>query len=193
VRSILAGRLGLVTAVTGWREPAVVALLVAIGARQGSVQPREVAANLRVIKARRSKGPLVVALSALRRERICVNVVLPVAVDAQVARACETAIVDVAAIATLLIMSALKTKVANIVQSDDVRETLSCVARGAVGTKLSFVNLWLWVTCATTKAVGGPRLKGDAWMAISAAHGEVLAGQLVVTLGVVIEDVLASF
>lgn len=193
MRRILIYSLGFVAAVTGWREPAVVALLVAIGTRQGSVQTCEVATNLRVIKARRSKGPLVVALSALRRERIGVNVVLPVAVDAQVARACETAIVDVAAIATLLIVSALKTKVANIVQSDDVRETLSCVARSAVCTKLPFVNLWLGVTRATAKAVGRPRLKGDAWMAIGAAHGEVLAGQLVVTLGVVIEDVLASF
>jgi hypothetical protein len=121
------------------------------------------------------------------------NVVLPVAVDAQVARAREATIVYVAAIAALLIMRALEIEIADIVQGDNVRETLSRMAGGAVGSELAFVDLGFRVTRAAAKAVRGPRLECDTWMAISTANREVLARQLVVTLSVVIEDVLASF
>ena len=139
------------------------------------MQPSEVAANLRVIEPSRREGPLGVALSATRRERVSVNVVLPVAVDAQVARAREPAIAHMAAIATLLIVRALEIEIADIVECDDVRETLSRVASCAVGSELAFVDLGFRVTCTAAKAIGRSRLEGNAWMTICASNREVLA------------------
>lgn len=80
----------------------------------------EVTAHLRVIEPGRCKGPLVVAGAAARRERVGVNVVLAVAIDAQVARAGEPTVVDVAAVATLLIVRPLELEVAHIMQCHNV-------------------------------------------------------------------------
>jgi len=157
------------------------------------MQPSEIAADLGVVESRGCKGPLVVAGTATRRERVRVNVVLPVAVDAQVARASEPAIIDMAAVATLLIVGALEVEIANIVKSNDVRETLSRMAGCAVGSELAFVNLGFGVTRAATKAIGGSRLKGNAWMAVGAPNREVLTREFEITLRVVIENILASF
>ena len=78
-----------------------------IRARQRAVQARKIAAHLTVVEARWRKRPLIVALAATRRERIGMNVILSVAVDAQVSRAGEPLIAYVAAIAALLIVSSL--------------------------------------------------------------------------------------
>lgn len=63
---VLARSFGFVTAVASGREAAVNARLVAIRARQGSMQSREIAAHLVVIEACRRKGPLRVTRTAAR-------------------------------------------------------------------------------------------------------------------------------
>lgn len=102
------------------RGSSIVAGVVAVGTRQGAVLSVEVTANFGVIELRRRKGPLVVAGATARRERVGMDVVLAVAVDAQVPRAREPTIVDVAAIAALLIVCPLELEVANIMQGYDV-------------------------------------------------------------------------
>lgn len=121
------------------------------------------------------------------------NVVVSVAVDAEISGAREPLIVDVTAVATLLIVCSLEVEVPDIVQCNDVGETLRRVAGRAVGAKLAFVNPWLGVTSTTAVAVRWPRFERDARMAIGTANGQVLAGELEITLSVVIEDVLPGF
>ncbi len=174
--SALPCRLFLVADVARSRGPAVVALFVAIDARQGAVQPGQVAANAHVVEARWGEGPLGVARAAPRRERVCVNVILPMAVDAEISRAGQTAIVHVASLAALLVVSALEVKVTNVVKSDDVRETLSRMARRAVGAELSLVNARLGMTRAAAIAILRSRLERHAGVTIRAGDREVLAG-----------------
>ena len=96
-----------------------------------------------------------------------------------------------AAVAALLIVHALELEVADVVQSDDVGETLSGVAVGAIGSELTFVDCRFRVAGAATVAILGTRLELDARVAICAFDAQVLSRELVVTLGIVIEDVLA--
>ncbi len=98
------------------------------------------------------------------------DIVLSVAVDAQVARARKPLVVHVAAIATLLIVRPFQIEIANIMQRDDVRETLSGVTGRAVCSKLAFVHTGFGVTRATSKAVLWPRLERDAWMTVRTAN-----------------------
>jgi len=119
-----------------------------------------------------------------------VNVVLPVAVNAQVSRTGQSAIVDMTCVAALLVVGPFELEVAYVVERDDVRERLGGVAAAASGTELPFVNFGFGVTRAATVAILRARLESHAGVAVGAAHGEVLSGQFVVALDVVVEDVL---
>ena len=103
--------------------PTKLPALVAVEARERAVEARQVAADARVIEARRRERPLRVALAAAGRQRVVVDVVLAVAVDAQVARAGERAVVLVAALARDVVVHAAQREVADVVQRLDVRRT----------------------------------------------------------------------
>ncbi len=154
---------------------------------------RQIATDRTVVELGGSEGPLGVAGSAARGQRIGVHVVLSMAVDAQVPRPGQAAVVNMAAIASLLIVSPFKVEVSNIVQSANIRKTLCRMAGFALGTKLPQVYFGLGMASAPSKAIGGTRLEGHAGMAIGAGNGDVLARQLEVTQQVVIEDVFSGF
>jgi hypothetical protein len=121
-----------------------------------------------------------------------VDVVLPVAVDAQVPGAGEASVVDMAFLAALLIVGSLELEIANVVQRDDVGEGVRGVAGLAHRSKLALVYLGLGVAGASAVTVCGPGLEGHAWMAIGTTNRQMLAGQDVITLCIVVENVLAS-
>ena len=131
------------------------------------------------------------ASAATRREGVRVDVVLPVAVDAQVSGAREATVVDVALLAALLIVSSLELEVAYVVQRHDVRERICGVTGLAHRSKLAFMHLGLGVAGASAVTVRGPRLEGNARMTIGTTNRQMLAGQDVITLRIVIENVLA--
>ncbi len=173
------------------RGPAKVASPVAIHARQCAVLAIQIAANFRVVELRRGERPLVVAGTATRGERVRVDVILSVAVDAQVTGARKAPIVDVTAIAALLIVGTFELEVTDVVKRNNVREGVGGVAGLANCAELALVYLRLWVARALAIAVRGARLECHAGMTIGAANRQVLAGQNVVTLRVVVEDILA--
>ena len=69
-------------AVARRRGASEVALLVAVVTRKRAVQAIEVATHARVVEARGRKGPLGVAGPASWGQRVGVNIILSVAVDA---------------------------------------------------------------------------------------------------------------
>ena len=148
----------------------------------------KVAADGGVVEARGRKRPLGVALTASRRQRVGVNVVVAVTVDAQVARAAERSIVLVAPLARDVVVRAFEREVAHVVQRFDIAPVLVGVTGLAYGAVLAFVDFWLWVT---TEAVFWPWLEGDLGMALAALAPQVLSLKFEVAHGVVIEDHVA--
>ena len=145
-----------------------------------------------MIELGRGKGPLIVAGAAARRERVGMDIILAVAVDAQVTGAGEAPIVNVAAVAALLIVGSLQLEVTHIVQGNDVRERVCGMASLTDGSELPLMHLGLGVARTSAVAVLGSRLKGHTGVAIRATHREVLTGELVVALAIVVEDVFAG-
>ncbi len=74
----------------------------------------------------------------------------------------------------------------------NIGKALSRMACLADGAKLALMNLGFGVARTAPIAVGGPRLEGDAWMAVGAPSREVLPREFVGTLHVVIKHVLHS-
>src|SRR5262249_31939825 len=133
------------------RESDEVAVAMAVGARERAVQAGQVTADAGGIEPRRGERPLRVALAAARRQRVAVDVVLAVAVDAQVAAAGERPVIAVAALARDVVVHALEREVANVVQRLDVFPRSRGVALRAAGAVLAAVHLGLGVTA---EAVG---------------------------------------
>src|SRR5262245_40948210 len=141
---------------------------MAVGARERTMQTGQVAANAAVIESRRRERPLRVAVTATRRQRVAVDIVLAVAVDAQIAAAGERAVVAVAALAREVVVHALEREVADVVQRLDVLPRPRRVALRAAGPVLPLVDGGLGVTA---EAVGRPRLERHRGVAIRAPHG----------------------
>ena len=72
---------------SGCGDGSVVAGFVTVSAWQRAVQPNHITADAGVVEACRCKRPLGVALAAARRQRIVVNIILAMTVDAHVTSA----------------------------------------------------------------------------------------------------------
>ena len=117
------------------------------------------------------------------------DIVLAVAVDAEIPGASQRSAVDVATLAVETIVGTLEREVAYIVQRLNVAEIVCRVAglaHRAVGT---FMNIWLRVA---SEAVLWPRLESDLGMTIRTLCLEVNTVELPVGLKVVVEDVLTG-
>lgn len=98
------------------------------------------------------------------------DVVLPVAVNAQVSGSGEASVVDVALLAALLVVGSLELKIAYVMQRDDVGEGVCSVAGLANRSKLALVYLGFWMAGAAAVAIRGPGLEGHAGMTIGTTN-----------------------
>ncbi len=149
----------------------------------------QVATDAAVIEARRRERPLGVALAAARRQAVRVDVVLAMAVDAEVATTRERTVIAVATLARDVVVAALEREVADVVQWLHVLPRLRRVALLARGAVLTLVHRGLGVTA---EAVRRARLERDRWMAVRAANLEVTTVDAEPRLRVVVEDVVAG-
>lgn len=115
------------------------------------------------------------------------DVVLAVAIEAEVARPCERPRILVATLARQIVVHASQRKVPDIVQRLNVLERARGMALLALRSILAFVNFWLRVTSV---AVGRPRLERDRGMAVRAPHFEVFPIEVKCRHRVVVEDVI---
>ena len=152
------------------------------------MQPRQVAAHARVIEARRRERPLRVALAALRRQRVVVDVVLPVAIDAEIAAARERPVIAMAALARDVVVRALEREVADIVEGLDVLPRARAVALLAARAVLALVNRGLGMAA---EARGRSRPERDGRVAVRAPDSQVLAVEVERRHRVVVEQVVA--
>lgn len=96
-------------------------------------------------------------------------------------------------IAGLLIVRPFEIEIADIVQGLDVREGLGSMTSRAIGPKFALMYLGFRMTGTTAEAVPRSGLKGHTGVTIRALHCEMLSGQFVVTLNIVIEGVFTGF
>jgi hypothetical protein len=168
----------------------VVTRSVAIRAWQRAMQANHVATYPRVIEARWRKRPLGMALTTTRRQRIAVNIVLAVTVDAHVPSALQRSIIAMAAFARNIVVSAGQREVTHIVEWLNIGERLGVMALLARGAVLAFVHIRLRVTAIT---VDWPRLERLRRMAVRAPDIQVFAFQLKLRHRVVIELIVTGF
>lgn len=153
------------------------------------MQSRQVAAHRSVVEARRCERPLRMAFTAPRRQRVVVDVILAVAIEAEVAGSSERPRILVTALARDVVVHALERKIADIVQRLDVFKRARRVALLALRSVLTFVHLRLRVTAVT---VGRPWFECDRWMAVGTPHFEVLTVEVKPRHRVVVKDVISG-
>jgi len=139
------------------------------------MQANHVAADPRVIKARWRKRPLSMALATPRRQRVAMDVILAMAVDAHIAGTLQWTIIAVTAFAGNIVMCTRQREVANIVQWLNVGERLGVMALLTRRAVLAFVHIRLRVTAIT---VDRPRLECLRRMTVRAPDIQVFAFQL---------------
>ena len=172
------------------RKTAEVATLVTVEARQRAMHRRQATAYSRVIETRRGKRPLRMALAAAWRQRVAMDVVLAVAVDAQISRARQRPVIAMASRACQVVVATFEGEVADVVHRSDVAEGLRRVALLARSAVLAAMHIGFGMTA---KAGRRPRLERHRWMTIHAANLQMLPGELEARHGVVAEDVVTGF
>jgi hypothetical protein len=94
----IAQRIITMAAHAGCGNGSVIAGFMTVSAWQRAVQSNHVTANPSVVEARWCKRPLSVALATARRQRIVVNIILAMTVDAHVTSALQWPIIAMAAL-----------------------------------------------------------------------------------------------
>jgi hypothetical protein len=110
----IAQRIVTVATNAGCRDGSVVAGFVTVSAWQRAVQPNHVTANPGVVEACRCERPLGVALATARRQRIVVNIILTMTVDAHVTSALQRPIIAMAALTRNIVVRARQREIAYI-------------------------------------------------------------------------------